>query len=105
MGKKQCAEFITTKIYRYFVNETPDAKIIETLSTDFFNSGYNISVLMKSIFNSGWFYADENMGNRIKSPVELLAGISRNFKVRFENPMMAIQLQKIMGQLLFDETK
>lgn len=102
LKKKRCAEFITEKIYRFFVNESPDAKIIETLSDEYYKSGYDTGKLLYSIFTSEWFYDPKNIGTRIKSPVELMAGISGIFKVRFENPMMSIQLQKIMGQTLFD---
>ena len=102
LKKKRCAEFITEKIYRFFVNEIPDVTIINSLADDYFKSGYDTGKLMHSIFTSEWFYKPENIGTRIKAPVELMAGISKLFRVRFENPMMGIQLQKIMGQTLFD---
>ncbi len=102
LKKKRCAEFITTKLYRFFVNETVDEKIIATLSEEFYNSGYNIGALMFTMFTSDWFYLPRNIGSRIKSPVELMAGMTKIFRVKFENGLMSIQLQKIMGQMLFD---
>ena len=69
---KQTAKYVVNKIYKEFVNETPDKNIVEKLAEEFFNSGYDIGKLMFSIFNSEWFYDDKNIGVRITSPVELL---------------------------------
>ena len=32
---------------------------------------------MEDIFTSDWFYEEKNIGTKIKSPMELLAGIQR----------------------------
>ena len=34
---------------------------------------------------SGWFYTSENMGCNIKSPVDYLAGLSRQFNIAYNN--------------------
>lgn len=102
LEKKQCARFITLKIYKFFVNEIPDETIINDLAEKFYNSSYDLQVLMKNIFTSEWFYAEKNIGSQIKSPIVLLTGIIKNFHVSFQNPMMAVQIQKVLGQLFFD---
>jgi len=80
LSKKQCAHFITSKIYRYFVNDIPDEKLIAELSTKFYDSGYDTELLMKNIISSNWFYGESNTGVKIKSPVELIVGMIKNFK-------------------------
>ncbi len=102
LSKKQCARFITSKVYKFFVNESPDEKIINQLADKFYDSGYDIEILMKNIFNSEWFYSEQNIGSQIKSPIMLLAGMIKNFKIEFQNPMISIQIQKVLGQLIFD---
>jgi len=102
LSKPQCAHFITKKIYKFFVNDVPDEKIVQDLSTKFFNSGYDVELLIQNIVSSEWFYSEENTGTKIKSPLELMAGMIRNFNIKFENPATPIQLQKVLGQLLFD---
>ena len=77
--QKQCAKYITDKLYRYFVNEKGNDDRIADLSADFYASGYNIGSLMRNIFSADWFYEDENIGSRIKSPIELLASLGRQF--------------------------
>ena len=78
-----------------------DEKTVKELSEDFFNSGYDISSLMKSIFTSAWFYNEENIGCKITSPVELLVRYMRLFDVDFKNDKTLIVLQKVLGQTLF----
>lgn len=100
LEQKSTAKFITTKIYKFFVNENFDQNIINKLSTNFYNSGYDIKKLMTEIFSSTWFYDQKNMGNRIKSPVELMAGIMRILPMQIQNPENLIVYQKLLGQML-----
>lgn len=100
LEQKSTAKFITTKIYKFFVNENVDQNIIDKLSANFYNSGYDIKKLMTEIFSSTWFYDQKNMGNRIKSPVELMAGIMRILPMQIQNPENLIVYQKLLGQML-----
>ena len=93
--------FICTKIYRYFVNEIVDYQIIEQMTKLFRSTDYDIKALMEYIFKSDWFYKQENIGTRIKSPVELLVGLQRNFGIQFERKQPVLFIQKSLGQILF----
>lgn len=100
LEQKATAKFITTKIYTFFVNEKPDEKIIKDLSENFYQSGYDIKNLMNEIFSSSWFYDQKNIGNRIKSPTELLVGMMRILPMEIQNPENIIVYQKLLGQVL-----
>ena len=65
LSKKETAVYITTKIYKYFVNEKIDNKRINELSDFFYESDYDIGKLMMKIFTSDWFYDQENIGTKI----------------------------------------
>jgi len=54
------------------------------------------------MFTSDWFYNAENVGTKIKSPVEFLVGLSREFYVTYNKPQILIQLQSSLGQYLFN---
>ncbi|MGC4232175.1 MAG: DUF1800 domain-containing protein [Niabella sp.] len=97
---KQTAKFITQKIYSFFVNDKRDDAIVNSLAEQFYNSKYDISALMETIFTSDWFYDPKNIGARIKSPVELLAGIQRMIPMTLENDYAFFNMQKILGQQL-----
>lgn len=100
LEQKATAKFITTKIYKFFVNENVDENIVKSLSESFYQSGYDIKKLMMDIFSSSWFYDKKNIGNRIKSPIELMAGMMRSLPMTIQNPENLIVYQKLLGQML-----
>mgnify|MGYP000542507924 CR=1 FL=1 len=99
LEQKQCAKHICTKVYKYFINPVVDENRLEEI-TDVFYKDYNISNLMKHIFESNWFYDDINIGVKIKSPIELLLGIQKIVPVTFNKKRQLHYLQKMMGQTL-----
>ncbi|MEO8412277.1 MAG: DUF1800 domain-containing protein [Ginsengibacter sp.] len=101
LEQKQTAAFITKKLYRYFVNDTPDAGKVNWLANRFYQSGYDIQKLLTDIYTSDWFYSDKNIGNHIKSPVELLVGIRRLIPMELEKPEAQLLFERALGQILF----
>ncbi|SDF05314.1 DUF1800 domain-containing protein [Epilithonimonas hungarica] len=100
LEKPECADFITRKIYQFFVNETPDEKIVKSLSQKFYKSNYDIMTLMDEIFLSDWFYSEKNIGAKIKSPVELIVGIRRIMPMDLQNKDTIYNFEKLLGQEL-----
>lgn len=101
LEQKQTAKFITQKLYRYFVNDTPDAGKIDFLAKRFYESSYDIQKLLTEIYTSEWFYNNKNIGIHIKSPVELLVGIRRLVPMELEKPEAQLLFQRALGQILF----
>ncbi len=101
LEQKQTARFICIKIYKYFVNDRVDDAKVETLADGFYNSGYDIKKLMEDIFTSTWFYDEKNIGTKIKSPIELLAGMRRLLPMEMENDQSQLLFQRTLGQVLF----
>ena len=101
LQQKQCARFLTEKICQYFVHEQTQHLPIETLTEDFYQSGYDISRLMRNIFEADWFYDPVNRGSLIKSPVELIVQLKRLFQLDFRKNKLPLMGQDAMGQVLF----
>jgi uncharacterized protein (DUF1800 family) len=101
LDNKQTAKYISTKLYRNFVNEKPDEAHIAEMADVFYKANYDIAALMEYVFTADWFYEDKNIGNIIKSPVDLLVGLNRRFFITYENPDVLIQFQRTLGQVLF----
>jgi uncharacterized protein (DUF1800 family) len=101
LEQRQCAQFLATKLYQYFVNEIPNEQAIEELADKLYENNYNIGMAMRHLLDSEWFYAPENVGNRIKSPIELLVGLSKTLHVKFDDPKAIILPQRALGQVLF----
>lgn len=98
---KQTARYLAGKLYRYLVHPESHPERIEGIATAFFDSGYDISVALRHILLAPWFLDGQNIGVRIKSPAEYLAGMFRTLNVRVQNPEVLVQVQKILGQVLF----
>jgi hypothetical protein len=78
-----------------------DDEKVARLADNFYQHNYDIKKLMTEIFTSDWFYEEKNIGTRIKSPVELIAGIRRLIPMELDRPELQLLFQKILGQVLF----
>lgn len=101
LSKRETASFLVKKIYKEFVNDTIDTEIVNALADDYFSSDYHTGKLMRKIFTSDWFYNEKNIGTKIKSPVELITGLNRTFKIEYNNPDTLMFMQRLLGQQLF----
>ena len=102
LQQPQTAVYITRKIYRFIVNEeiVPEDRI-QALATRFLQRKYSITGLLDDIVGSPWFYDPENIGARIKSPVELWVGLRRILPFEPRDPLSQILVQNALGQTLF----
>lgn len=101
LEEKQTAQYITQKIWKFFVHETPDTEKISWLADRFYKNNYDISKLLEDIFTSDWFYEEKIIGSRIKSPIELMVGIQRMLPMEIEKEETLLVLQRLLGQILF----
>jgi uncharacterized protein (DUF1800 family) len=101
LEKPETAIFITRKIYRFLVSEQVPESRIEWLARRFYEGGYEMLPLLKDIFTADWFYDDKVAGTLVKSPVELIAGISRILPMKLEREEGLLLAQRVLGQVLF----
>lgn len=101
LEKRETAWFICNKLYKYLVNEVPDPAHVNAMADIFYHSGYEIKPLLEFVFTSAWFYDEKNMGNLVKSPVEFLVGLNRQFYLTYQKPEVLLQFQRVLGQVLF----
>ncbi|MEE4378677.1 MAG: DUF1800 domain-containing protein, partial [Candidatus Competibacteraceae bacterium] len=72
LEKPRTAEFIVEQLWREFISPEPDPKEVKRLAKSFRESGYEIRPLLRQILLSEAFWALENRGSLIKSPIELV---------------------------------
>lgn len=102
LEKRQTAYFIAGKLYKFLVNETDiPQKRVQWLGDRFFDSGFQITRLLEDIATSDWFFDEENIGTKIKSPIELWTGIRRMLPMELSSPEVQLVVQKALGQVLF----
>lgn len=75
------AVHITEKLWRELVSETPDPDAVARTAGRFRASGYDIKVALEAILLSPEFRDPAVRGTLIKSPVELLVGTVRTFRL------------------------
>ena len=102
LEQKQTAVFISTKLYRYLVNEIPDPVHVNAMADIFYTANYEIKPLLEYVFTADWFYDDKNIGNMIKSPVSFLVGLDRQFYITYQRPEVLLEFQRALGQVLFN---
>ncbi len=110
------AHFISRHMYSFFVADEPpvpewpykpprDPDAIETLSRAYFESGYSIKEMLRTLFTSDFFKSEEVRYQRVKSPVELMVGVLK-LTGEFPRPkeeMIPTHMQSIfMGQHLMN---
>ena len=100
LADERTAIFITEKIYRWFISPELDTAFARQMADRFFRSGYDIADLMRFVFKSDHFKDASMFGRRIKSPVELICGLDKNFTLRFEREEDGLFLQRLLGQVL-----
>ena len=108
------ARFVARHMYSFFVADeaavpmwpyTPpiDPQAVEQLSQAYFESNYDIASMLRVLFNSDFFQSRSSWYSKVKSPVELVAGVLR-LTGEFERPRRELldrHLQAIyMGQWL-----
>ncbi len=100
LADKRTAVFITQKVYRWFICPEIDEDFAAQMAERFFNSRYDIADLMRFVFTSEHFKDAAMHGRRIKSPIELICGLDKNFTLRFEREEDGMFLQRLLGQVL-----
>lgn len=101
LRRGECATFLASRLYAFFVNDRPDADNIRRLAHVIYTTDYAMRPTLEYLFTSNWFYAPENIAARIKSPVELIVGLSRQFNIRYDDPNVMLRYQRSLGQALF----
>ena len=82
------ARFISRHLYSFFVSDEPpvpewrytppnNPEAIDELTRVYFESNYDISAMLRALFNSRYFQSQDSWYNKVKSPVELVAGVLR----------------------------
>ncbi|MFG0246203.1 MAG: DUF1800 family protein [Phycisphaerales bacterium JB052] len=105
-----CAPFICAKLYKYFVADIPtdtrqlegaQRSVVQSLSKTMQQSRYELRPVMRKLLLSRHFYDPSVMGNKIKSPVELVVGAVRSLNTPVRNLTVLINAIDTMGQSLF----
>ena len=69
--------FIASKLYNYFVSDTPNEEAIAFLAEEYRKSSGDIRSMMRGLFLSDYFKSEDVWYSKVKSPAELVVGTAR----------------------------
>ncbi len=86
--QESTARFISRHLYHFFVADEPpvpawpytpprDQDAIDTLTKAYFDGDYNIKYMLRVLFNSDFFKAENVRYEKVKSPAEFMVGVLR----------------------------
>ncbi len=85
--KIEVSEFLVRKLYRWFCYYTIDSdtetNVIKPLAQIFRDNNWDIKIVMSTLLKSEHFFDVLNFGALIKSPVDLMVGMCREFNIKF----------------------
>lgn len=71
------AEYLCTKLFRFFAYDNPDVAVIRALTKTYFDSGYHIGAVVKQILLSQAFQSPRAVRTMTKCPVDFVIGTLR----------------------------
>ena len=81
LARPETARFIATKLWREFVSPAPDPAVVEDWAAVFRDGRYEVKPLLRAVLMSDAFWAPENRGALVKSPVDLVVGTLHTFAI------------------------
>jgi uncharacterized protein (DUF1800 family) len=101
LSRRESAEFVVAKLWREFVSPEPDGPEVRRIAQKFHLSNHEIKVALRELLLSPAFWAPENRGALIKSPVDLVVGTMRALDFQVGDPLPLALVVAQLGQNLF----
>ncbi|MFL9898355.1 DUF1800 domain-containing protein [Paraburkholderia fungorum] len=101
LARPETATFVTTRLWREFVSDTPDPTRIAPIAAQFRASHYDIKVALRGLFMSDAFWSEDDRGVLVKSPAEFVVGTLRAFDIGYDNPAPFAAQIRTLGENLF----
>ena len=76
-GQEATARFVSTRLFQFFAaDEVVDdgEEVVEKMMASYFESGFEIRAVLRTLFNSDYFRSEKCRFARVKAPVELVVG-------------------------------
>ncbi|GBC95946.1 hypothetical protein HRbin16_01746 [bacterium HR16] len=71
------AEYICTKLFRFFAYDNPEPAVVRALTRTYFDSGYHIGAVVKQILLSEAFLSSRAVRSMVKCPMDFVVGTLR----------------------------
>lgn len=95
------AKFISTKLARRFVSDTPPPALVARMAKTFEESDGDIRAVMRTMIYSPEFWSRESYRSKIKTPFELVVSSVRALGTDVDTPMPLVQWVGRIGEPLY----
>ena len=95
------AKFISTKLARRFVSDTPPQALVDRMAKSFLKSNGDIREVMRTMIYSPEFWSREAYRSKIKTPFELVVTSARALGTDVDTPMPLVQWVGRIGEPLY----
>ena len=101
VSKPQCAEFLSAKIWNFYVGEKPVVPLNQVLASEYRASGMQTGDFLERIFLSREFYSPKYRRRQIKSPVQWLIQTCKTLERPLPDSGKTQGTLEQLGQVLF----
>jgi len=111
LNQQACLRYIALKLYRHFVDDVsdqinevpaPNREVVMRMAVMLRKNGYRVAPVLEALFKSRHFYDVGIVGQKIKSPAQLIVGTSRTLGTPKRSLGTLSDGLRAMGQDLFD---
>ena len=95
------ARFISTKLARRFVNDTPSDDLIDQMAETFTRTDGDIAAVVATLAQSRVFWVEAKKRSKMKSPFELAVSSLRALEADVKNPQPMMRWFDRMGEPLY----
>jgi uncharacterized protein (DUF1800 family) len=95
------AKFISTKLARRFVSDTPPPSLVAKMVQTFQSSDGDIRAVMKTMIYSPEFWTHDAYRAKVKTPFELVVSTARALGTDVDTPMPLVQWAGRIGEPLY----
>ena len=105
--RPSASQFICEKLYRFYVNDSPNGftreqqSVIRKMTAKLKSSKWELKPVLRQLFLSEHFYDEDNVGAVIKSPVQLVIQAIRSLRTPTRNLPKLNEACALMGQSIF----
>lgn len=111
LANRATPRFVARKLYCHFVADVPEAfdeipeasrRVIDDLAGELSRGGYALRPALRRLFTSEHFYHPAIVGEKVKSPAELVVGAVRSLRTPVRDLRVLTDAMELMGQNLFN---
>ena len=92
--QEAAARFLSTRLFQFFgadeIDDDEKRQVVESMMHSYFESGYEVRSVLRTLFSSSWFKSEGARFTRVKGPAELVIGAIR-MAGSYRTPTLGVQ--------------